>query len=52
MKMLKVVLSAAMMASVGSYAIAGEHLKSVNPAYIDSTIPAGEDFYRHVIDLL
>ena len=46
--MLKVVLSAAMMASVGSYAIAGEHLKSVNPAYIDSTIPAGEDFYRHV----
>lgn len=48
MKMLKVVLSAAMMASVGSYAIAGEHLKSVNPAYIDSTIPAGEDFYRHV----
>lgn len=48
MKMLKVVLSAAMMASVGSYAFAGEHLKSVNPAYIDSTIPAGEDFYRHV----
>lgn len=48
MKMLKVVLSAAMMASVGSYAIAGEHLKSVNPAYIDSTIPVGEDFYRHV----
>ena len=48
MKMLKVALSAAMLASIGSYAFAGEHLKSVNPAYIDSTIPAGEDFYRHV----
>jgi len=46
--MLKVALSAAMLASIGSYAFAGEHLKSVNPAYIDSTIPAGEDFYRHV----
>ena len=48
MKMLKVALSAAMLASVGCYAFAGEHLKSVNPAYIDSTIPAGDDFYRHV----
>lgn len=25
-----------------------EHLKSVNPAYIDENIPAGEDFYMHV----
>lgn len=48
MKMLKVALSAAMMASFGCYAFAGEHLKSVNCAYIDSTIPVGEDFYRHV----
>lgn len=48
MKMLKVALSAAMMASFGCYAFAGEHLKSVNRAYIDSTIPVGEDFYRHV----
>ena len=25
-----------------------EHLKSVNPAYIDNSIPAGDDFYMHV----
>lgn len=29
-------------------AMATEHLKSVNPAYIDNSIPAGDDFYRHV----
>ncbi len=25
-----------------------EHLKSLNPTYIDETIPAGTDFYNHV----
>jgi putative endopeptidase len=29
-------------------ASAQEHLKSLNPAYIDSSIPAGTDFYHHV----
>jgi putative endopeptidase len=28
--------------------MAVEHLKSVNPAYIDNSIPAGDDFYNHV----
>lgn len=32
----------------GFSAVAAEHLGSVNKAYIDSTIPVGEDFYRHV----
>ena len=44
----KVLLSAAMALSLGLSAYAEEHLKSLNPAYIDPTTPASEDFYKHV----
>ncbi|MDE6628152.1 MAG: M13 family metallopeptidase [Muribaculaceae bacterium] len=48
MQITKLALGLAALAIAGSSAGAKEHLKSVNPAYIDNTIPAGEDFYRHV----
>ncbi|MCM1319046.1 MAG: M13 family metallopeptidase [Muribaculaceae bacterium] len=44
----KILLSAAMAFSLGLTAYAEEHLKSLNPAYIDPTTPASEDFYKHV----
>lgn len=48
MKSIKLFLAGALaMGCVGS-AIAEEHLSSVNPAYIDNTIKAGDDFYTHV----
>ncbi|MDE5941200.1 MAG: M13 family metallopeptidase [Muribaculaceae bacterium] len=46
MKLKTMALALAAMATVGTQA--AEHLKSVNPAYITKSIPAGEDFYRHV----
>ena len=48
MKILKVVLSAALLGSFSLTSNAAEHLKCVNKAYIDSAIPAAEDFYHHV----
>ena len=48
MKLKKMAMALTALAAVGSTTAAGEHLKSVNPAYIDNNIPAGEDFYRHV----
>ncbi|MDE7120157.1 MAG: M13 family metallopeptidase, partial [Muribaculaceae bacterium] len=47
MKMLKVMFSAAMLAGAMTLT-AAEHLKCVNPAYIDNSIAPGEDFYLHV----
>lgn len=47
MKKMTVALGALLLAG-GFSAVAAEHLGSVNKAYIDSTIPVGEDFYRHV----
>ena len=44
----KMLLSAAMVLTLGMSAGAKEHLKSLNPAYIDPTTPAGVDFYQHV----
>ena len=38
----------AALAIASGVASGAEHLKSVNPAYIDNSIPAGEDFYMHV----
>ena len=47
MKKMTLALGAVLLAG-GFSAVAAEHLGSVNKAYIDSTIPVGEDFYRHV----
>lgn len=47
MKKMTLALGAVLLAG-GFFAVAAEHLGSVNKAYIDSTIPVGEDFYRHV----
>lgn len=47
MKIFKFALAAAVVAGF-NVTMNAEHLKSVNPAYIDNSIPAGEDFYRHV----
>ena len=48
MQITKIALGLSVLAMTGISAGATEHLKSVNPAYIDNNIPAGEDFYRHV----
>ncbi len=48
MKISKMALAIAAIAATTGPAMATEHLKSVNPAYIDNSIPAGEDFYNHV----
>lgn len=48
MKITKVVLSAAVIALCAMTAQAEEHLKSVNKAGIDNSVPAGDDFYHHV----
>ncbi|MCM1005302.1 MAG: M13 family metallopeptidase [Prevotella sp.] len=44
----KVLLSAALTLSISVSAYAEEHLKSLNPAYIDRETPASQDFYKHV----
>ncbi len=48
MKLLNMAIAVAAIASTSGSALATEHLKSVNPAYIDNSIPVGEDFYHHV----
>ncbi len=40
----------AVLLGVSGTAVAKEHLKSLNPAYIDPNVPAGVDFYQHVND--
>ncbi len=48
MKLFNLALAAAAIAATSAPAMAVEHLKSVNPAYINNSIPAGDDFYNHV----
>ncbi len=48
MKLIKGLMAVAAIAMASGAASGAEHLKSVNPAYIDNSIPAGEDFYMHV----
>jgi len=48
MRITKLALAATVIAATSGTAMASEHLKSVNPAYIDNNIPAGDDFYMHV----
>ncbi len=48
MKLFNLALAAAAIAATSAPAMAVEHLKSVNPAYIDNSIQAGDDFYNHV----
>ncbi len=48
MKSIKLFLAAGMMCGISLAASAQEHLKSLNPAYFDKSIPAGTDFYHHV----
>ena len=48
MKSLKIVLACAVFSGIAMTAGAKEHLKSINPDYIDQSIPAGEDFYARV----
>ena len=44
MKLKTMAMALTALAAVGSATAAGEHLKSVNPAYINNNIPAGQDF--------
>lgn len=46
--MKKQVIALSLTAAIGLSASAAEHLKSLNPAYFDQSIPAGTDFYSHV----
>ena len=48
MKLLKPATALAALAIVSGTAMNAEHLKSVNPKYIDKSIAAGDDFYAHV----
>lgn len=48
MKHIKIALACVMTAGFATSTMAQEHLKSLNPAYIDNSIPVGEDFYLHV----
>lgn len=48
MKSIKLFLAAGMLCGITMGASAQEHLKSLNPAYFDKSIPAGTDFYHHV----
>lgn len=48
MKTTKIALALLASAGISSTAMAEEHLKSVNPAYIDNAISVGDDFYQHV----
>jgi putative endopeptidase len=48
MKTAKIALACALTAGICSSAMAQEHLKSLNPSYIDNSIAPGEDFYLHV----
>lgn len=48
MKLIKLLSVCALAIGSISGVMAEEHLSSVNPAYIDNTIKAGDDFYTHV----
>ena len=48
MKSLNLAIAMALTLSASSAATAQEHLKSLDPKGIDNSIPAGNDFYRHV----
>ena len=48
MKFTKLALAAAMLMAFSGNAVAKEHLKSLNPADFDKTVPVGTDFYDHV----
>ena len=48
MKLTKVALAAAALLAFAGTATAKEHLKSLNPADFDTTVPVGTDFYHHV----
>lgn len=48
MKTINIALACALSAGFATTAMAQEHLKSLNPAYFDNSIPVGEDFYLHV----
>jgi len=47
MKLFNLALAAAAIAATSAPAMAVEHLKSVNPAYIDNSIPAGDGSPAH-----
>lgn len=44
----KFIIAFAAVAAMSITASAEEHLKSLNPAYFDNSIPVGTDFYMHV----
>lgn len=48
MKLIKLLSACALAIGSISGVMAEEHLNSVNPAYIDNSIKAGDDFYTHV----
>ncbi len=48
MKLIKLFSACALAIGSISGVMAEEHLNSVNPAYIDNSIKAGDDFYTHV----
>ena len=48
MKLIKLLSACALAIGSISGLMAEEHLNSVNPAYIDNSIKAGDDFYTHV----
>lgn len=48
MKLIKLLSACALAIGSISSVMAEEHLNSVNPAYIDNSIKAGDDFYTHV----
>lgn len=48
MKLIKLLSVCALAIGSISGVMAEEHLNSVNPAYIDNSIKAGDDFYTHV----
>ncbi len=49
MKTSKIALALLMGSAIATTAMAEEHLKSLNPAYIDNSIEVGSDFYGHVV---
>ncbi len=46
--MKKIILAGAMLVAASMSLSAQEHLKSLNPSYIDPATPASKDFYQHV----
>lgn len=48
MKTSKIALALLMGSAISTTAMAEEHLKSIDPSYIDNSIEAGNDFYGHI----